>query len=51
MCVEATGTLVFYFNRDEGLYALFLNLSETSSFALFFPYWLICSLAPLGQEG
>lgn len=51
MCVEATGTLVFYLNRDEALYALFLNSSKTSSFALFFPYWLIGSLALLGQEG
>lgn len=51
MCVDTTGTLVFYFNRDETLYALFLNLSETRSFALFFPYWPIGSLALLEQEG
>lgn len=31
--VEATGSLVFYFSRDEGSYALFLNFSEASSFA------------------
>lgn len=50
MCYEATGTLVFYFNRDEGLSALFLKLFETSSFTLFFLIGFL-ALALLGQAG
>lgn len=48
MSVEATGTLVFYFNRDEALYALFLNFSETSFCFVFSLHWL-SSIARTGR--
>lgn len=50
MCVEATGTLVFYFNRHEGLYTLFLICLKQALLLCFslMAFWL-SSIARTGR--